>query len=72
MLREVMVKIGGATLMLLSIGSFALGLVMANKFLQATGFMGGIVAAILLFYARVKASARPPEEEPPEMRPASK
>ncbi len=68
MFSEAMIKIGGATLMLLSIGSFALGLVTGNKFLQATGFIGGIVAVILLYYARVKASARPPEEEPPDMR----
>ncbi len=72
MFREAAIKLGGATLLLLSIGFFAFGLVMASKFMQATGFMGGIVAIILLYYTWITEKSRPPEEEPPEIRTAPK
>lgn len=72
MFREVIVKLSGATLLLLGIGLFAFGFLMANKFMQATGFMSGIVALVLLYYSWVTANNMPIEEEPPEIMPVAK
>jgi len=72
MFREVMIKLGGATLLLLGIGFFAFGLVLANKFMQATGFLSSLVAFVLLYYTWALANSRPLEEEPMEIRTAAK
>jgi hypothetical protein len=72
MFREVMIKLGGVTLLLLGIGFFTFGLVLASKFMQATGFMSGIVSLVLLYYTWVTTNSRPMEEEPPEIRPVAK
>ncbi len=66
MFREVIIKLIGATLLLLGIGFFAFGLVLANKFMQATGFLSSLVAFILLYYTWVTANSRTVEEEPKE------
>jgi hypothetical protein len=45
---------------------------MANKFMQATGFMSGIVALVLLYYNWMVARSRPIEEEPENIAPLAK
>jgi membrane protein implicated in regulation of membrane protease activity len=66
MFREVIFKLGGATLLLLGIGIFALGFLTASKFWQGTGFMCCVMAATLLYYAWARARAA--GEEPRETR----
>ncbi len=68
MLRDAAIKIGGATFMLLGISFFTLGILTASKFMQATGFMCGIISLALLYYTWASAGFRPVEEEPPEAR----
>lgn len=72
MFREVIIKLGGATLLLLGVGIFAFGFLLANKFWQATGFMCGVVAAFLFYYTWAKERSMAPGEESPETKPASK
>jgi membrane protein implicated in regulation of membrane protease activity len=72
MLREVIIKLAGATLLLLGIGLLVIGFLMANKFMQATGFMSGIVALVLLYYNWMVARSRPIEEEPENIAPLAK
>jgi len=72
MFREVIIKLVGATLLLLGIGFFAFGLVLANKFMQATGFLSSLMAFVLLYYTWVMANSRPLEEEPLEIRSVAK
>ncbi len=72
MFREVIIKLAGATLLLLGIGFITFGLVLANKFMQATGFMSSIMSFVLLYYTWVTYNSRPLEEEPPEIRSVAK
>ena len=72
MFREAMIKLGGATLLLLGIGFFTLGVISENKFTQATGFMASIIAVALLYYAWMMESSRPLETEPEEKMPIVK
>jgi len=72
MFREAMFKLGGATLLLLSIGFITLGFITGNKFTQATGFMASIIAVALLYYAWMMESSRPLETEPEEKMPIVK
>ena len=67
MFREVIIKLTGATLLFLGFGFFAFGFLMANKFMQATGFMSSIVALVLLYYSWAMANTRPVDEEPLEI-----
>ena len=50
MIREALVRLAGVILLLLGIALLAVGFLAANKFMQATGFMGGVVGLILLYY----------------------
>jgi len=72
MFREAIIKLSGATLLLLGIGFFIFGLLLANKSMQATGFLSSIVAFVLLYYTWVTTNSRPIEEEPPEIRTVTK
>lgn len=72
MLREAIIKLAGATLLLAGIGFFAFGFALSNKFMQATGFMSGVVSMVLLYYLWAISSSKPIEEEPPEIRPVAK
>ncbi len=72
MFREALIKLGGATLLLLGIGFLAVGFLIASKSMQATGFMASIVSVVLLYYAWVSENNRPREEEPQETAPVAK
>lgn len=63
MFREAIIKLGGATLLLLGIGFLIVGFLVANKLLQATGFISCIISIVLLYYARAVENRRRLEEE---------
>lgn len=72
MLREAMIKLCGATLLLLGIGFLTVGFLSASKSMQATGFMASIISVVLLYYACAMESNQPIESEPDEMMPVAK
>ncbi|BAI61114.1 hypothetical protein MCP_1042 [Methanocella paludicola SANAE] len=72
MFREAIIKLGGMALLLLGIALLAIGFLIANKQMQATGFIGGIIALALLYYNRAVESRKPPENEPDEKVPPAK
>ncbi len=72
MVREAIIKLGGATLLLLGIALLAIGFLIANKQIQATGFIGGIIALALLYYSRAVENRKQAEAEPEEKVPLAK
>lgn len=72
MLREAILKLGGATLLLLGIALLAIGFLIANKQMQATGFIGGIIALVILYYNRAVENRDQAETEPEEKVPLAK
>jgi len=72
MLREAILKLGGATLLLLGIALLAIGFLIANKQMQATGFIGGIISLVILYYNRAVENRNLAETEPEEKVPLAK
>ncbi|HTY91527.1 MAG TPA: hypothetical protein VMC84_10155 [Methanocella sp.] len=72
MLKEALIKLGGATLLLLGIGLFTVGFLLGSKSMQATGFMASIMSIVLLYYAWATENSQPVESETDEMMPAAK
>jgi membrane protein implicated in regulation of membrane protease activity len=66
MFREVMIKLAGATILLFGIGVLAIGFILFNKSMIATGFLSMIVAVVLLYYQWAISQNRPVELEPEE------
>lgn len=66
MFREAIMKLAGATLLLLGIGTLTIGFLMSDKFIEATGFMCGIVGLFLFYYTWRLSLGWPAEEEPGE------
>jgi membrane protein implicated in regulation of membrane protease activity len=71
MLKEAVIKLAGATLLVIGLGLLIVGFLIANKFMQATGFMGSIVSIVLLYYTRALEKNRPVEREHEETVPAA-
>ncbi len=72
MFREVLIKLAGVALLLLGIGLLAFGFLLEHKFMEATGFISGIMGGALLYYAWVTSMGQPVGEEPEEIKPLTK
>jgi Flp pilus assembly protein protease CpaA len=72
MFREAIIKLGGATLLLLGIALLAIGFMIANKQMQATGFIGGVIALALLYFNHAVENRKQLETEPDEKVPLAK
>ncbi len=61
--RVILFKMIGLLLLVVGVLAFIAGLLMANKFLQGTGFIGLIVAGALLYYSMVTTPETKPDED---------
>ncbi len=64
MFREVIIKLAGATLLMVGILGLVFGFLIGNKSMQATGFISGIMSLVLIYYVWMTQSTRPADEEP--------
>ncbi|AFD00649.1 hypothetical protein Mtc_1909 [Methanocella conradii HZ254] len=62
MIHEALVGLAAVTLLLLGIALMVVGFMMASKFMQATGFMSGVIALVLFYYTWALGRKEEPEE----------